>query len=364
MKKIRISALFFGLGLLLFSGSAVAETITSFKCPTPTGPTIDGVVDDLWANAQEKKITVAGGTLKAPTEVLMKSLYTDKDIFFLFRWKDDTESLNRMYEYDGTKWNKVKGNEDRFNLLWNIDDSIANFNSIGCTTLCHSATGPDGKSYLVMSTNADNEKGDLWHWKAQRTNPVGQADDQWIQNKVDFSGHEATGRKTDKKESGGYSKNFDKDKARPKFAFKSAPSDVRILLKSDAVEVTDATTFKAGDRVPREVVSKFVGSRGDIEAKGVWKDGVWTLEMRRARDTGNADDIQFKDLTKTYYFGIAVHDNSGGEKHGYSAAAVQLNFELPKATPAPTPAPEKGICGPATLLAIATLPLYVFRRRR
>ncbi len=379
MRDIIKMLVLFGLCIAFFDTVAAQTTVTSVK--VPAGPVIDGKMDDIWAKATGFKLTVAGGELKAPIEVSMRSVYTESDVYFLFQWSDKDESLNRMYEYDGAKWVKVKGNEDRFNVMWNVEDSIANFNAAGCTVLCHVASkeliqSTGAKQNLSkeaieevepmgMWTNAPNEKGDLWHWKAQRTNPAGQLDDQNIGGAIKIDGEHITGRGGDKKESGGYADNWDKAKARPKFTFKAAPSDVRMLLKDNAVEVTDATTFKAGDKVPREVVSKFVGSRGDIEAKGVWSNGVWTLELKRALDTKNADDIQFKDLSKGYSFALSVHDNSDGPEHGVQAGATQLKFEVPKPpTPAPTPAP-KGICGPSALLAIALLPLaaYVLRRK-
>ncbi len=254
MRKIIGMLALFALCIALLDTVAAQTTLTSVK--VAAGPAIDGKVDELWAKAAETKITVAGGTLKAPVEVSMKSVYTDGDVYFLGVWKDADESLNRMYEFDGSKWNKMKGNEDRFNIAWNIDDSIANFNTIGCAAVCHSASSEliqellakqnltkealEGVGSIGMWTKAANEKGDLWHWKAQRTNPVAQADDQSVTSAVKIEVREyITGRYADKKESGGYSDNFDKAKARPKFTFKTAPSDVRILLKENAVEVTN-----------------------------------------------------------------------------------------------------------------------------
>lgn len=46
-----------------------------------------------------------------------------------------------------------------------------------------------------------------------------------------------------------------------------------------------------------------------MEAKGIWKDGKWTLELARKLNTGNGDDVQF-DATKTYSFGMSVFDKT------------------------------------------------------
>jgi hypothetical protein len=79
-----------------------------------------------------------------------------------------------------------------------------------------------------------------------------------------------------------------------------------VLLRKDAVEIKDGK-FKRGDRLPREVLEKPAGSRGDIEAKAVWERERWTLEIRRARETGDREnDVQFADASRPYYFGISV----------------------------------------------------------
>ncbi len=392
-KNIKI--LLFAATVAMFFGQVFAATgtVTSVKVTAP--PAVDGKIDEVWANAPATKITVAGGELKAPVEVSMKSVYTESDVYFLFQWPDATESYGFVYEYDGKewKWSPEMGEEDRLNIMWNIDDSVANFNAIGCLALCHSyekktieevgvkqnlskelidAVEPP----MAMSTTSDAEKADLWHWKAQRTNPVGQVDDQLVQNKLsiattDVAGvktaEHITGRVSDKKQSGGYSDNWDKTKKMPKYTFKSGSG--AILLMDNAIETPANAAFKAGDRVPLYVLSPFVGSRGDISAKGVWSNGMWTLEEKRALVTNNADDIQFKDLSRSYFFAISVHDNSGGPEHGFAAGAYELKFEAPKpAAPvaaAPTPVPEKkGVCGPSALLAIALLPLLAHFARR
>jgi hypothetical protein len=70
--------------------------------------------------------------------------------------------------------------------------------------------------------------------------------------------------------------------------------DPRGSERKDAVEIKDYGKFNAGDRRPREVLEKPVGSRGDLEAHGVWDCGRWTLEIKRARDTGDKEnDGQF-----------------------------------------------------------------------
>ena len=92
------------------------------------------------------------------------------------------------------------------------------------------------------------------------------------------------------------------------------------------MEITDYSKFKAGDRLPREVLEPLVGSRGDVSARAVWAGGMWTLEVKRALDTKNEDDVRFSDLSKEYAFAIAVHNDDGDENHSFSGPYV-LKFQ-------------------------------------
>ena len=82
--------------------------------------------------------------------------------------------------------------------------------------------------------------------------------------------------------------------------------------------------------MPGIVVAPFDGSRGDIAAKGVWKNGVWTVEIRRklvtTGDKVKEQDVQFDDLKKTYYFGVSVFDNTA-INHTYHEGVHRLTFK-------------------------------------
>ena len=160
-----------GLGLLWSGPARAAEKFDLSATKVAKGPTIDGKIDKQWNKAKRTKIVIPG---KFTVEA--KALYTSTDIYFLFRWPDKTKSLNRVYVYKKGRWKKKRGNEDRFNLLWNVNNSIKGFEEKGCRVACHEKKGEDGS----MATNGPKEFGDLWHWQAQRTNPAGYADDQHI----------------------------------------------------------------------------------------------------------------------------------------------------------------------------------------
>jgi hypothetical protein len=78
--------------------------------------------------------------------------------------------------------------------------------------------------------------------------------------------------------------------------------------------------------VPGIIVAPFVGDRGDIAAKHVYKDGVRTVEISRKLVTGSEFDVQFSDLRKDYAFGVAVFDNAQ-VRHAYMPGVLRMKFE-------------------------------------
>jgi len=62
----------------------------------------------------------------------------------------------------------------------------------------------------------------------------------------------------------------------------------------------------------------------------VWKDGVWTLEMKRKLVTtgkfADIQDVQFTDLDKEYPFAVAVFDNSQ-INHIFHDGVLNLKFK-------------------------------------
>jgi hypothetical protein len=306
------------LGTLLLSvlvglGPAAAAEVEIAAKKVTEAPVIDGKVDKTWDGVKAIKVTASEGP-QGDVDISLKVLYTEKDVYFLFQWPDKTQSLNRLYELAGSEWRKVKGGEDRFNLMWDIANTMKDFPAKGCTAACHKQD-----KTVTLRTNGPTERLDVWHWKAPRSNPAVYADDQWLGHEMHRDGDEEIARGNDAKTAGGYVDNWDKEAKRPKYAFKEGVKPGPTLLKKDAVEIKEGMKFKAGDRLPREVLEKPGGSRGDIEAKGAWDKGRWTLELRRTRDTGDREnDIQFTDPGRPYYFGISVHDDAGDEDHSHT----------------------------------------------
>ncbi len=66
------------------------------------------------------------------------------------------------------------------------------------------------------------------------------------------------------------------------------------------------------------------GSVADIEAKGVWREGYWHLEMRRKLDTGHADDANL--AASPERLGAIAIFNQGYAEHKSVSGTLRLRF--------------------------------------
>ena len=325
------------LGTLWRLGDSAQDAGLLTAMKVDKGPVLDGKIDAVWKKAKEIKIPVVGGANlpNGSTEVSLKALYTDTDVFFLAQWRDKTQSLQRSpwkKQADGS-WQKLrdpddKGGdsnkyyEDKFALLWNIN--IAGFEAAGCMAACHA--GEPGKAYGNKYTANPGELGDIWHWKSVRTGPVGQIDDQYLDNtRYDKDKSPEAGRKSDPKGGGGYVDNVSDDKKGPKFAAKGNKPAPPYWILDQEKETFDDSKYKTGNEVAGIIIAPFTGDRGEISAKSSWSNGVWTLESSRKLKTGSQYDVQFDDLSKQYAFGVAVFDNAQ-VRHAFATSPKKLTF--------------------------------------
>lgn len=294
-------------------------------------PVLDGNGNDAaWKDAHPLEFITSGGANSSVLDVSMKSVYAADMVYFLVEWTDPTESQRRapwVKQADGS-WQQLKDGpsgddnkyyEDKLALIWNINDSIAGFNQAGCQVVCHIG---EGKPYGNKYTASAGERGDIWHWKSIRTGPVGQVDDQWLDDtRYDPDKAKDAGRKSDPNTGGGYKDNKTADGKLPAYGAKAPPY---WILDSEKKPFNDAD-YKAGDEIPGMIVAPYQGDRGDIAAKGVYAGGQWTLEIGRKLTTGSEYDVQFSDLSKSYHFGLATFDNAQ-VRHGASSGAFDLQF--------------------------------------
>lgn len=266
MKKWLISGFLTIVAILANSHIASSEqVVVSHKVTQP--PLIDGLeTEEVWRGAEEVKTT----DNTAKIEVTIKSAYDGAAIYFLVSFPDQDESRTHR----SWIWNKGKGmyeegpdREDVFVFKWKLDE----------------------KTKDISIYSDEPYETDIWYWKACRTDPVGYADDKI--NRLTQYGTKDSLEIISK-------------------------SKRKMHIKRDGDSGVSA--YKAeiyvdyeGDVLPRYITRQPESSRADVKAKGVWKDGRWTIEFARALVTGNADDVNFKNLNLSYGFGVSRFEIAG-----------------------------------------------------
>ena len=304
-----------------------------------TAPTLDGIANDAaWASAQPVRVSLSGGMnfQGGQTTMTMKSVVAGDTIYFLIQYADPTESKRRapyQKQADGS-WRKLadpndKGGddnvyyEDKWAMIWNINDSVAGFNQSGCAVMCHVGEGkPFGNKY----TSSAGELADMWHMKTGRNGVFGQVDDQYVDHtRYDAKTSPNAGRKGDP--GGPDYTAFPLVKGIPQYMSK----DARAANAGGAYHIKDGEhiafddRFKPGDELASYIVHRLKGDRGDIQVASRWDKGTWTYEMSRKLTTGSKFDVQFSDAAKTYYFGVAAFDNAQ-VRHAISGEVLKLVF--------------------------------------
>ena len=340
---IRTLSLMLGL---IFIGVTVqaATTLTSVKTDKPI--LLSGAVDNAWQKAAPLKVTLDnlpyepsnGYAGMQETAVTMKSLYDDEYLYLLLQYNDPTESLARfpwIKQDDGT-WKQMKKKdstghdntyyEDKVGIYWDINTK--GFNEEGCMISCHMDIEGDTSAGRKF-TNNPGETIDMWHVKNVRTSPLGQVDDQFMDNTNNGKTNKGFGRKGDMKTGGGYTNNINKDKTGPAY-INFPPSEKAKYYVLPSLKTPFVDIYKPGDIVPGIVIDAFQGPRADIEMRGKWNKGIWTVEIRRklvtSGEKAEIQDVQFNDLSKTYFFGVSVFDNSQ-INHLFHDGVLALQFK-------------------------------------
>ncbi|HEX2996677.1 MAG TPA: ethylbenzene dehydrogenase-related protein [Anaerolineales bacterium] len=323
------------------TSTAPEGTLAAYSVDTV--PTLDGVADDeAWANAPELTIPVTGGANNFSTDAKLKAVYSGDTVYFLLSYADPTESWLRApwQKQDDGSWATVKdpndkggdnniAYEDKFAMIWSIDNSIQGFETSGCFVACHAGENSDVKPYGNKYTNSEGELGDIWHWKSVRND--GQVDDQYLDStRFDAQNAKEAGRKSDANDGGGYVNNATEDGTVPAFtspAVDTTTGAPGYILDSEKMPLDQAAldSLPAGSYIPGIVKAPFSGDRGDISAAWQWADGTWTIEFSRALTTDSETDVQFDDLNATYHFGLAVFDNAQ-VRHAFQTGVTPFVF--------------------------------------
>lgn len=288
-------------------------------------PVVDGEIDDVWAKASEVTVPLKGQKEVEPREITFKAIYTSDSIYLLARYKDSTPlKVNQQWQFDGNKWQKGSY-DDTLLLLWNISNSIVGFNDKGFDVI-NGKPSPSEDVYTFKIVQTDSErgddfsrqKGDVWSWcmvpeyyyragdfvftldsstpgkpKEIKVKHDYFEHKPWFKNSVTVNGEE-----------------------KPKYMLKPGVKQTPWPYLDEVVEITDYSIFKKGDTLPPLIMNRGVtwgGSKDDVQGKGKWTNGIWTVEFGRKLNTGHDDDIQFKvDGEYLYTFAAMIRDDSKG----------------------------------------------------
>ncbi|MBT3553410.1 MAG: hypothetical protein HOB37_06140 [Rhodospirillaceae bacterium] len=174
---------------------------------------------------------------------------------------------------------------------------------------------------------------DLWQWRAARSNPVGMADDGYVLEYRLFD-----------KGKNPFSWNLNRKTMTPKYMFDAAKTGFKglraedignaakaaaLVLETNAVPYDAKAGWKKGDILPGRLVSrvKAKGSAADNDfAKGVWKDGAYTVVFRRKLDTGHPSDDKIMKVGGKYTIGLAVHDDNVTTRFHFVSLPLSLGI--------------------------------------
>jgi cytochrome c551/c552 len=321
--------------------------------------------------------------------VQLKAAYDDKNFYIRFKWESERPGQTHdLWRFDGDKWdnfgaprpdadrdNTLASYEDRLAMIIDdhglkaSDDSEATFAQAGCFITCHNSMremphepsrdlveahpylGQKGlgrqdiRKYLLITRTGQDPAGawdklkaqeeldnlfeqgkflDLWQWRAARSNPVGYAGDDFV-----FEYRKSDAGKQPFKTPDAPEWMYDADKvgfnAIPETLFDENIEKFPLIIDETAVRLDPEAGFKEGDILSRRILREPVGSAGDILANGYYADGAWTVELKRALDTGNPDDKALKQ-GKIYNIGIAIFDDHTSNRRHYVSLKKTLGI--------------------------------------
>jgi hypothetical protein len=293
-------------------------------------PELDGKSNDaVWTKAPESVITLKGGT-----DARIKSVYTQKMIYFLVSWDDTTPQSGVLWwEYNGTEWHRNYDTDDKVSFIWNIDHSLPLFDTKGCEAICHQLPDSDQASMTITGNKTNGKpwpgidwKGDAWKWAPGIMNEKNIVDDgifaapsearkrpeltTVVESRLIFDGGDSGTKQwftrnpnaaTEEEKA----QDIEKPAYMPKLGYDLSKNP--FPNQRDMIPITDYSVFKAGDKLPMMLYFDFTseknikdfpegkptGSRVDLSGKGVYAETTYTLEFGRKLNTGHDDDVQF-----------------------------------------------------------------------
>lgn len=326
--------------------SKIAPRVVISPRVEPGSVTIDGKADDwnptylttIWGRVMNN-YPLSEFYDAVPGEITVGSSWDESYVYFLVQWEDanhDASTQRNLWTYDGENWKKKKHikpnagtpaanainkedevfgseSEDRVFFMFPIQDRQRNFRDggLGCAAYCHAnveisgafTEAAVGEDVAAMHTNVPKDKADIWHWMSTRTLPsLTLKDGHLVYGIGDYNG-----RKADSGDAATITNDTKSlkmsDKSQPAYMsyrdsaggrYGSDKSDRTVFQQHDAVPL-NAMKFTKGDTIPYEINRASTGSLGDVMAQATFDEKThrWTLEIQRARNTGDGNDYQF-----------------------------------------------------------------------
>jgi len=256
---------------------------------------VDGIDNEpAWTAAKEVDVPLSFGTVKSAG---LKALYTDQDVLLRIRWADASEDrLQHPWVWDEEL--------DKYKIGPQIEDSLMLSFEAGCEWF------PSFLSGYAFDFDA-------WQWLANRTDPLGQAldlsgsiKDQQLSMNTRYKSRYGTDEwnlKFIDRSEGILHKPWDElDRqymiwpARDTVFFHAFIDGTRGREFTRQLPVPKRLPSSPVNLAPQFEPLKLSGNAGDVQAKGHWENGYWTVELRRKRITegGTAWDVQFDRLTQ------------------------------------------------------------------
>ncbi len=281
MIRVALLCVYFILFSLINNSTVYAfQTITVSELSSP--PVLDGSSSD-WGEFRPVSVPLVRNPENGFSDVAAVSVMAGihGESFFLYaQWKDGEENLiHKPFIWDEGEERYIRGpqREDRFSIQFAMEGD-----------------------YTTQWFSGNEFKADMWHWKSSRTNPAGLAHD-----KMTIITAEPVKRayKTTAKNG--------------KTVYLYRPSDA-----GDKIYTSKRYSKKQDPVMPKyTVLRNTTGSIADVKAKGVWKDGMWHLEIKRLLNTGNDDDLVFE-KGRSVKAGIGIFNASETTDHNISDILV------------------------------------------
>ena len=312
------------------------------------GPQMDGSGNDsVWTKTEAKTVPMSNDQ-----NIEIKSVYSTDRVFLLLRFKSpQPNKTERAWTFNGKSW-KRGGASDQLALFFVMNDTIPDFKKKGFDIMTYGLE-KDDSLWGVGIAEPSKPKGewagaadqaDYWLWGAGVTNPWGGFDDLYFSINREYAmsptttsplvatrwdaftnvgvvqANTALWREAAQISEGAAPQSQVQDGPIYMYSDGETFADNPYPVVSDLQSIPSGQSFKKGEQLPfiffeDETKGKWGASRDDISARGVWKDGYWTIEVSRKLKTAYGDDIVFAPAVKEdvdYSFGLLTRTGDKG----------------------------------------------------